>query len=70
MLRAIVQSLRTGVVTSRYPADPAHPPARFRGAPQVRPGSLIDSLPPPSVCPSGAITGGLGESRYAILELR
>jgi Ni,Fe-hydrogenase III small subunit/NAD-dependent dihydropyrimidine dehydrogenase PreA subunit len=66
MLRAIVQSLRTGVVTSRYPAQSAQPPARFRGAPQVRPGSLIDALPPPSVCPTGAITGGPRESRYAI----
>ncbi len=66
MLRAILRSLRTGVVTTRYPAQPAQPPARFRGAPQVRPGSLIDALPPPSVCPSGAITGGPGESRYAI----
>jgi Ni,Fe-hydrogenase III small subunit/formate hydrogenlyase subunit 6/NADH:ubiquinone oxidoreductase subunit I len=66
MLKAILRSLRTGVVTTHYPAQAAEPPARFRGAPQVRPGSLIDALPPPSICPSGAITGGPGESRYAI----
>ena len=66
MLRAILQSLRTGVVTTHYPAQGAQPPARFRGAPQVRPGSAFDALPPPSVCPSGAITGGAGDSRYAI----
>ena len=66
MLSAILRSLRTGVVTIDYPAQPARPPDRFRGAPQVRPGSLIDALPPPSVCPSGAITGGEGEPHYAI----
>jgi Ni,Fe-hydrogenase III small subunit len=66
MLRAILQSLRTGVVTIRYPAQPAQPPARFRGAPQVRPGSPFDVLPPASVCPSGAITEDPGKSRYAI----
>ena len=66
MLRAIVRSLRTGVVTTQYPAQPAQPPARFRGAPQVRVGCPMDALPPASICPSGAISGGLGESRYAI----
>ncbi len=66
MLKAILRSLRTGVVTIHYPAQPAQPPARFRGAPQVRPGSPFDALQPPSVCPSGAITGGPGELRYAI----
>ncbi len=66
MLKAILRSLHTGIVTTHYPEQPAQPPARFRGAPQVRPGSRIDALPPPSVCPSGAITGGPGEARYAI----
>ena len=56
MLTAILRSLRTGVVTIRYPEDPAHPPERFRGAPAVRPGSLLDKLPSESICPSGAIT--------------
>ena len=37
MLKAILRSLRTGVVTIHYPAQLAQPPARFRGAPQVRP---------------------------------
>jgi Ni,Fe-hydrogenase III small subunit len=66
MLKAILRSLRTGVVTIHYPAQPAQPPARFRGPPQVRPGSSFDALPPSSVCPSGAISGEPGESRYAI----
>ena len=42
MLTAMLRSLRTGVVTIRYPEDPAHPPERFRGAPAVRPGSAVD----------------------------
>lgn len=52
MLRAILKSLRTGVVTSRYPAEPSEPPARFRGAPEARKAAR---LPSPSVCPPGAI---------------
>jgi Ni,Fe-hydrogenase III small subunit/formate hydrogenlyase subunit 6/NADH:ubiquinone oxidoreductase subunit I len=53
MLRILIDSLRTGVVTTRYPEQPSVPPARFRGAPVLAPGS---HLPPPAVCPSGAIT--------------
>lgn len=66
MLKAILRSLRTGVVTIQYPAQPAQPPARFRGAPRPRLGSRIDALPRPSVCPSGAISEGSGESPYAV----
>lgn len=32
----------------------------------ARAGSAVNQLPPASVCPSGAITGGPGQSRYAI----
>jgi len=64
MLTAIWKSLSTGVVTIRYPDAPAHPPERFRGAPAVRPGSVLDQLPPASICPSGAITHEPG--RYGI----
>jgi Ni,Fe-hydrogenase III small subunit/formate hydrogenlyase subunit 6/NADH:ubiquinone oxidoreductase subunit I len=66
MLTAILTSLRTGVVTIRYPKDPARPPERFRGAPTVRDGSPVAELPPSSVCPSGAITYDSGSSRYSI----
>jgi Ni,Fe-hydrogenase III small subunit/formate hydrogenlyase subunit 6/NADH:ubiquinone oxidoreductase subunit I len=66
MLRAILKSIRTGVVTLHYPERPAQIPERFRGAPRVRPGSAIHALPPPSVCPSGAITGGSAQSGYDI----
>jgi len=53
MLRILISALRTGVVTTRYPAQPSVPPDRFRGAPMLRPGS---SLPPAAVCPTGALT--------------
>ena len=53
MLRILINALRTGVVTTRYPAEPSVPPDRFRGAPVLRPGS---HLPPPSVCPAGALS--------------
>lgn len=62
MLRAILRTLRTGVVTQRRPIPL---PDRFRGAPKFLSGRSFDALPPP-VCPSGAITGGPGASRYAI----
>ncbi|HEX7498794.1 MAG TPA: NADH-quinone oxidoreductase subunit NuoB [Polyangia bacterium] len=64
MLTAILRSLRTGVVTIRYPEAPAHPPERFRGAPSLRPGSALVELPPESICPSGAIARKPG--RYGI----
>ncbi len=66
MLTAILRSLRTGVVTVDYPATPAQPPERFRGAPQVREGATFGSLPPASVCPSGAIAGGESEGSFSI----
>jgi Ni,Fe-hydrogenase III small subunit len=53
MLRIVVNALRTGVVTTRYPTTPSVPPERFRGAPVLRPGS---GLPPPAVCPTGALS--------------
>ncbi len=53
MLRILINALRTGVVTTRYPAEPNVPPERFRGQPMFRPGS---GLPPPEVCPAGALS--------------
>src|SRR6266446_6549204 len=55
MLRTLIKSLRDGVVTSRYPDEPATPPERFRGAPEAR---ADRPLPPASICPTGAITAG------------
>lgn len=66
MLKALWSSLRTGVVTVRYPEEPARVPERFRGAPAAVPGAPFDALPPPSVCPVGAISGGPSDGRHAI----
>ncbi len=66
MLRAILRSLRAGVVTTRYPREPAPVPERFRGAPRLRPGAAFDALPPASACPSGALSGAAGEPRRAV----
>ena len=66
MLTALMRSLRTGVVTIRYPEEPARIPERFLGAPRPRPGAAFDALPPASVCPTGAITDGGGASRWAV----
>jgi Ni,Fe-hydrogenase III small subunit/formate hydrogenlyase subunit 6/NADH:ubiquinone oxidoreductase subunit I len=67
MLRILVNALRTGVVTTRYPAEPSVPPDRFRGAPVLRPGG---SLPPPAVCPTGALTEHFAAGRrHVALDL-
>lgn len=66
MLTALLRSLRTGVVTTRYPATPAQPPPRFRGAPHIRSGSGCSALLLSSVCPSSAITSSEGERRCSI----
>lgn len=53
MLRIVLNALRTGVVTTNYPAEPSVPPDRFRGMPVLRRGG---GLPPPTVCPTGALS--------------
>jgi Ni,Fe-hydrogenase III small subunit/formate hydrogenlyase subunit 6/NADH:ubiquinone oxidoreductase subunit I len=66
MLTALLRSLRTGVVTVRYPAEPASPPARYRGPPRPLAGRSFDALPSPAVCPSGAISDGGSAERWAV----
>ena len=67
MLRILLNALRTGVVTTRYPATPGAPPDRFRGAPVLRPGS---GLPPPALCPTGALSERFDAAgRHVALDL-
>jgi Ni,Fe-hydrogenase III small subunit/NAD-dependent dihydropyrimidine dehydrogenase PreA subunit len=67
MLRIVMNALRTGVVTTRYPAEPSIPPDRFRGAPLLRPGH---TLPPLSVCPTGALSEQVDAGgRHVALDL-
>ncbi len=63
MLRILLNALRTGVVTSRYPAQPTVAPRRFRGAPVLRAGS---ALPPCSICPTGALSERVDAGRRAV----
>ena len=66
MLTALLRSLRTGVVTIRYPEEPARIPERFRGAPRQRPGAPYDALAAASTCPAGAISQAGDPARHAI----
>jgi Ni,Fe-hydrogenase III small subunit/formate hydrogenlyase subunit 6/NADH:ubiquinone oxidoreductase subunit I len=68
VLRIVLNALRTGVVTTRYPAEPAVAPDRFRGAPVFRPGGR---LPPPALCPTGAISERFDSAggRHVALDL-
>jgi len=67
VLRILLNALRTGVVTTRYPTTPSVPPARFRGAPVLRPGS---GLPPAAVCPTGALSERFDAAgRHVALDL-
>ncbi len=67
MLRILLNALRTGVVTTRYPTTPSVPPDRFRGAPVLRPGS---GLPPAAVCPTGALSERFDAAgRHVALDL-
>jgi len=68
MLRAILKSLRTGVVTTGYPDVPSTPPLGYRGAVELRPRARFAALPPPAVCPVGAISAEPAEAdgRYAV----
>lgn len=63
MLRIVVNALRAGVITTRYPTTPSVPPDRFRGAPLLRPGRV---LPPPAVCPTGALSESVDAGRRRV----
>src|SRR5213078_3960629 len=66
MLKTLWNSLHTGVVTTRYPEQPADPSPGSRGAPEIVAGRPFAQLPPPSVCPSGAIAADPAGDHYAI----
>jgi Ni,Fe-hydrogenase III small subunit len=66
MLTALLRSLRTGVVTLRYPDQAAAVPERHRGAPRPVLGRPFDALPAAEICPTGAISldGGAGPCAF------
>ena len=56
MFDIIRQSLKTGVVTGRYPAAPPEVSARARGRPEIEWANWKDARPAAAVCPTGAIS--------------
>ncbi len=66
MLTALLRSLRTGVVTTRYPAASAAVPERYRGVPRPIAGGSFDALPPPASCPAGALSRAADGRRGAV----
>jgi len=56
MFDIIRQSLKTGIVTGRYPAAPAEISARARGRPEIEWANWKDARPAAAVCPTGAIS--------------
>lgn len=55
MFEIIRRSLKTGVVTSRYPAAPAEVSGRARGRPEIDFANWRDARPAAAACPTGAI---------------
>jgi Ni,Fe-hydrogenase III small subunit len=66
MLRNLMQSLRQGIVTTRYPIQGTGAPERFRGAPEPVLGLDFADLAPASVCPTGAISIDEPRGTYTI----
>jgi Ni,Fe-hydrogenase III small subunit/formate hydrogenlyase subunit 6/NADH:ubiquinone oxidoreductase subunit I len=55
MFETLRQSLKTGVVTSRYPPSPAEVSPRARGRPEIDWGNWKDARAAAAICPTGAI---------------
>jgi Ni,Fe-hydrogenase III small subunit len=66
VLRNMMQSLKHGIVTTRYPAKMTEAPERYRGAPEPVLGKGFADLPPASVCPTGAIAADRSSGVFAI----
>ena len=55
MFETLRQSLKTGVVTTRYPDTPAEVSRHARGKPEIDWANWKDARPAAAVCPTGAI---------------
>jgi Ni,Fe-hydrogenase III small subunit/formate hydrogenlyase subunit 6/NADH:ubiquinone oxidoreductase subunit I len=55
MFETLRQSLRTGVVTTRYPETPAEVSSRARGRPEIDWEQWKDARPAAAICPTGAV---------------
>lgn len=70
MFEPLRQSLKTGIVTTRYPAAPPEISARARGRPEIDFDGWKDARPAARVCPTGAIDYSDQDTvRTAVLDL-
>ena len=56
MFETLRQSLKTGVVTTKYPDTPPEVTARARGKPEIDWANWKDARPASAICPTGAIS--------------
>jgi Ni,Fe-hydrogenase III small subunit/Pyruvate/2-oxoacid:ferredoxin oxidoreductase delta subunit len=56
MFKIIQKSIATGIVTTRYPSQPAQVSEHFRGRPSFAFEKWSDARPAAEVCPTGAIS--------------
>ena len=74
MFETLRQSLKIGVVTTRYPGTPAEVSRRARGKPEIDWANWKDARPAAAICPTGAIeccdeAGTPAATRTATLDL-
>jgi Ni,Fe-hydrogenase III small subunit/formate hydrogenlyase subunit 6/NADH:ubiquinone oxidoreductase subunit I len=69
MFKIIQKTIATGIVTTQYPAEPAHISERFRGRPSFDFEKWTDARPAAEVCPTGAISvSDGGDSRRVTVD--
>jgi Ni,Fe-hydrogenase III small subunit/formate hydrogenlyase subunit 6/NADH:ubiquinone oxidoreductase subunit I len=69
MFKILQTTFRTGVVTARYPDQPAAISNNFRGRPRFDFERWEDARPPAAVCPTGAIASeDSGNSRRVTID--
>ncbi len=69
MFRILQKTLKTGIVTTNYPVEPARVSERFRGRPSFNFEKWKDARPAVEVCPTGAISlFDKGESRKVTVD--
>src|ERR1043166_2005793 len=70
MFEILRKSLKTGIVTSRYPATPAEVSDRARGRPEIDFANWRDARPAAAICPPGAVAVPDDRgTRTAVLDL-
>jgi Ni,Fe-hydrogenase III small subunit/formate hydrogenlyase subunit 6/NADH:ubiquinone oxidoreductase subunit I len=69
MFKIIQKTIRTGIVTKAYPAEPVQVSEHFRGRPHFDFEKWTDARPAAEVCPTGAISlRDTGDSRKVTVD--